>query len=70
MKFTLSEIATLEAHHCALVYVREDIPVGELVQELTSVEPISQLLYASTETWRNTLQLLEQMKGRPGGYTQ
>ncbi len=63
---TLSETATLEKHHNALVYVREDVPLGDMVQELTTVEPYVQMLFASSQTWRDTLRLIEQTKGRLG----
>jgi len=65
VSFTHTEIATLEEHHNALVYVREDVPIGDIVYEKTSVEPLSQLLFASTETWRRILKMIAQTYARP-----
>lgn len=62
----LAEITRLELHHNALCYVREDIPLGEMVHEDTSTEPHKHLLFASTQTWRGTLSMLEKTAGRPG----
>ena len=56
---TLSETARL-----ALIYIREDVPLGDMVQELTTVEPFVQMLFASSQTWRDTLHMLEMTKGK------
>ena len=61
---TLSETAILEEHHNALVYIREDVPLGDMVQELTTVEPFVQMLFASSQTWRNALRMIDETKGR------
>lgn len=63
---TLSETATLQKHHNALVYIREDVPLGDMVQEITSTVPFRQLLFASTQTWRDSLHMIDMTKGRLG----
>ena len=63
---TQEDIKLLERHHNALCYIREDLAVGEMVHQETSVEPHCHLLFASTQTWRDTLNMLTKTVGRPG----
>jgi hypothetical protein len=63
---TQEDVRLLEQHHNALIYVREELGPGEIVHEETSVEPHCHLLFASTQTWRDTLKMLVKMAGRPG----
>lgn len=62
---TQDDVVILEKHHNALIYVREELPLGEMVHQETSVEPHRHLLFASTQTWRDNLRMIMLTQHRP-----